>query len=343
MVVLCPIWVGLVIWILLPYGSPQRDLADSAMGFNAGPRKMSREDFEARNADFKRRREMERNGIRELPKDWEYGRERSNIGDISSMKTKSKSIPDYLHQPERPSLDGRFPDTELPRLSSKRKSDYDGYHHLDNSDGYHQQDQGEDRRPSSKSKSIYDHHHHRDNGYHHQDHDCRDYPGNHQHRDYHKHSSHCGLESSSAAKPSPPVPPIALASNTLTTDQKQKPSIFSRISYPEKDMAASKKRKVLSSTTAAPGSNSGSHRVSASNGYHEEHKSLAVSRKNAAASVDYESSDDDRHFKHFKRRPSRYTSSPPPTAAGKWEGEESRHSQGSRERERDRDRYGKHG
>ncbi|CAI9759461.1 unnamed protein product [Fraxinus pennsylvanica] len=78
---------------MLPYGPPQRDLADLAMGFNAGPgpRKMSREDFEARNA-FKRKREMERNGIRELPKDQEYGREMSSTGNISSMKTKSNPL-----------------------------------------------------------------------------------------------------------------------------------------------------------------------------------------------------------------------------------------------------------
>ncbi|KAL2525180.1 DWNN domain [Abeliophyllum distichum] len=336
----------------LPYGPPQRDLADLAMGFNSGPRMMGREDFEARKAELKRKHEMDRNGNRELSKDREYGREMSNTSDLSSMKSKSKSIlpppngdhhPHYLHRPERPSIDGCSRDTELPRLLSKRKSDYDGHHHRDNSDGYHQQDQREDPRPSSKNKSDYDHHH-RDNGYHHQDHQedhhRRDYHDNHQHRDHHNRSSHRGLESSAAAKPPPSVPPVESASLTSMTDKKQKPSVFSRISFPEKDVAASKKRKLSSSTTAAPGSASASHRVSASNGYHEEHKAVAGSRKSAAAPVEYESSDDDRHF---KRRPSRYTSSPPPAAARKWDGEESRHSRGSRERERDRDRYGKHG
>ncbi|CAI9772480.1 unnamed protein product [Fraxinus pennsylvanica] len=334
---------------MLPYaGPPQRDLADLAMGFNAGPRKMNREDFEAQKADLKRKHEMERNCNRELSKDWEYGREMSSAGSVSSLKSKSKSIhpppsgdhhQHYPPRPERSSLDGRTRDTELARLSSKRKSEYDG-HHRGNSDGYHQQDERGDPRPLSKSKSDYDHHH-RDNGYHHQeDYHRHDYPDNHKHRDYHNRSSHHGLESSSAAKPPPSVPPVALASSTLTSDQKQKTSVFSRISFPEKDVAASKKRKLSSSTSAAPGSISGSHRVSASNVYHEEHKVVPGSRKSAVDSMEYESSDDDRHF---KRRPSRYTSSSPPAVAEKWEGEESRRSRGSRERERDRDRYGKHG
>ncbi|CAA2933537.1 zinc finger CCCH domain-containing 18-like isoform X1 [Olea europaea subsp. europaea] len=336
---------------MLPYaGPPHRDHADLAMGFNAGPRKMSREDFEARKADLKRKHGMERNGNRELSKDWEYGREMSNAGGTSSLQSKSmqKSIPpppsgDHhqhsLHRPERPPLDRRSRDTELACLSSKRKSDYDAHHHRGNSDGYHQQDPREDPRPLSKSKSDYDHQHH-DNGYDHQeDYQRHEYLDNNKHRDFRNRSSHRGLESSSAAKPPPPVPPVALAGSTLTTDQKQK-SVFSRISFPEKDVAASKKRKLSSSTSAAPGSSSGSHRVSASNVYHEEHDAMPGSRKSAADSVEYESSDDDRHF---KRRPSRHTSSPPPAVAGKWLGEESRRSRGSRGKDRERDRYGKHG
>ncbi|GER25698.1 DWNN domain [Striga asiatica] len=47
---------------MFPYGppQPQRDLAELAMGFNSGPPIMSREEFEARKADLKRKREMER-------------------------------------------------------------------------------------------------------------------------------------------------------------------------------------------------------------------------------------------------------------------------------------------
>lgn len=39
--------------------SNYRDLADIAMGFNTGPPIMSREEFEARKADLKRKRELE--------------------------------------------------------------------------------------------------------------------------------------------------------------------------------------------------------------------------------------------------------------------------------------------
>lgn len=39
--------------------SNYRDLANIAMGFNAGPPIMSREEFEARKADLKRKRELE--------------------------------------------------------------------------------------------------------------------------------------------------------------------------------------------------------------------------------------------------------------------------------------------
>ena len=41
-----------------------RDLADFGMGFNAGPPLMSREEFEARKANLKRKREIERRGER---------------------------------------------------------------------------------------------------------------------------------------------------------------------------------------------------------------------------------------------------------------------------------------
>lgn len=71
--------------------------------------------------------------------------------------------------------------------------------------------------------------------------------------------------------------------------------------------------------------------------------SAAASRKSSV--TEYESSDEDRHF---KRKPSRYEPSPPAPAAkeAEWEEKEARHSsRGSREREReyDRDRgYSKH-
>lgn len=76
---------------MLPVVPPQRDLADFGMGLNAAPPVMSREEFEARKADLRRRRESERRGeSKEFPKDREYAREGSSGGDVSTMKPKPK-------------------------------------------------------------------------------------------------------------------------------------------------------------------------------------------------------------------------------------------------------------
>ncbi|KAA8522209.1 hypothetical protein F0562_012882 [Nyssa sinensis] len=287
---------------MLPLVPPQRDLAGFGMGMNAGPNAiMSREQFEARKADIWRKREFERRGeSREFSKDREFGREVSSSADVSSLKSKSKSIPqtssiDHQHNHHHRHRSERSPehssrDFEPPRPSSKRKSDYDHHHH-----------------PHHRSES-------------------------------------------SAARPPPPATVELPPKSTTMTDRKQKPSVFSRISFPEEEAPVSKKRKVSSSSEApvSASASSGHHR--ASNGYHEDHKTsssmkvTSVSRKSAAP--DYDSSDDDRHF---KRRPSRYEPSPPPpAAAAEWE-EEARHSRVLRERERDRGRderdrggYGKH-
>ncbi|THF95502.1 hypothetical protein TEA_025924 [Camellia sinensis var. sinensis] len=328
---------------MMPPIPPQRDLADFGMGFNPGPPIMSREEFEARKADLRRKHEMERRGeSRELSKDREFSREVSSSGDVSSLKSKSKSVPQpssgehHSHRqrsersvPERPVRDR---DPELPRPSSKRKSDYDY--------DYDHRDRDRDR----------DDHHHSHSSHHHR-----------------SESSSAARSSSATLEPPPPLP----QSKSTTTDRKQKPSVFSRISFPaEEPPATSKKRKLSSSEAAAGGSASSaaqhSHRSSA-NGYHEDYKTsssslkaVSVSRKSAAASasasasaavagVDYESSDDDRHF---KRRPSRYESPPAVVAAAEWE-EEGRHSRGGgggggggkRERgrdERERGGYSKH-
>ncbi|XP_028121509.1 E3 ubiquitin ligase PARAQUAT TOLERANCE 3-like isoform X2 [Camellia sinensis] len=327
---------------MMPPIPPQRDLADFGMGFNPGPPIMSREEFEARKADLRRKHEMERRGERELSKDREFSREVSSSGDVSSLKSKSKSVPQpssgehHSHRqrsersvPERPVRDR---DPELPRPSSKRKSDYDY--------DYDHRDRDRDR----------DDHHHSHSSHHHR-----------------SESSSAARSSSATLEPPPPLP----QSKSTTTDRKQKPSVFSRISFPaEEPPATSKKRKLSSSEAAAGGSASSaaqhSHRSSA-NGYHEDYKTsssslkaVSVSRKSAAASasasasaavagVDYESSDDDRHF---KRRPSRYESPPAVVAAAEWE-EEGRHSRGGgggggggkRERgrdERERGGYSKH-
>ncbi|KAL2518151.1 DWNN domain [Abeliophyllum distichum] len=326
---------------MMPYGGPpQRDLADLAMGFNArpppGPPVMSREEFEARKADLKRKREMERRVDRESSKDREYGREASSAGNVSAMKSKSKSIPPPSssdrnrhqgHLSERHSPDRRSRDPELLRRSSKRKSlDFD--HGEDIEEKQHQQ-------------------HRRD--YYHDD---------HRHRDrFHRPESATAkasddnrrLPESSTAKVSPEPPVARPKSTTSAADKKQKASVFSRISFPREDSTASKKRKLSSSSTEAPVNATSNHlRAAVSNGYHEEHKgpvsgsrrSVATTKASASA-VDYESSDDDRHF---KRKPSKYTSSPSPAAVTEWDEEEPRHYKSSREKERGRDRagYSKH-
>ncbi|GFS42266.1 DWNN domain, a CCHC-type zinc finger [Actinidia rufa] len=283
-----------------------QDLADFGMGLNTGPPIMSREEFEARKADLRRKREMERRGgEREFPKDRELSREVNSSGDVSSLKSKSKSIPQpsstdhHRHRTERSSPERPAREPEIPRPSSKRKSDHDyDYDHRDRKD-YHREHQ----------------HHH-----------------SHQH---HRSESSAARSSSATLEPPP---------KSTSADRKQKVSVFSRISFPDEEQAAvSKKRKLSSSEAPVGGSatSSGhhSHRAFA-NGYHEDHKtkavSVSVSRKSSAAAataVDYESSDDERHF---KRKPSRYESSPPAAAAAEYE--EGRHSRGSRERERDRGR-----
>jgi E3 ubiquitin-protein ligase RBBP6 len=57
--------------------------------------------------------------------------------------------------------------------------------------------------------------------------------------------------------------------------------------------------------------------------------------RKSSSGVDYESSDDDRHF---KRKPSRYEPSPPPPLQAEWEEDARHHSRGSRERERSKHR-----
>ncbi|KAL3497514.1 hypothetical protein ACH5RR_040246 [Cinchona calisaya] len=301
---------------MLPFGPPQRDLADFRMGFNAGRPMMSREEFEARKANLKRKREIERRGeSRELPKDREFGREVSSSGDISSLKPKSKAAPlpsssdNHLHRQrtERPSPDRRSRDPELPRPSSKKKPehDYDDHHrHRDQRDEYYQDS------------------HHRE---HTDDHQHRDHP----HRGSSSSRSHQRSESAARPTPEPPTAPKHISA----ADNKYKASVFSRISFPPEDQAASKKRKLSSSTEPPAAGGSGSHKGPSSNGYYDDHKVASSTRKSSApAAVDYESSDDDRHF---KRRPSRYGSSPPvaTAAATEWE-EEPRHSKRDREKER---------
>lgn len=319
---------------MLPFGPPmQRDLAaDFGMGFNAGPPILSREEFEARKADLRRKREIERRGERELPKDREHAREVGSAADGPSLKPKSKTpCSSRPRQPERPSPDldhrrrerpspdldhHRRPERPSPDLDHRRRPERpspDLDHHrrperpspdLD----YHRRPErpSPDRRsrdpelprPSSKKKyEDYDDHHHEDR--HRHDHHEDRYQREHTHR---SSSSHHRSESSASAKPSstgPSEPPLTVPSKSV---DKKKASVFSRISFPAEDSAAASKKRKVPSSSEVPVSSSASHRTATSNGYHGEYKTAAGSRKSATASVDYESSDDDRHF---KRKPSR--------------------------------------
>ncbi|KAL5748450.1 hypothetical protein ACOSP7_025491 [Xanthoceras sorbifolium] len=277
---------------MMPVVPPQRDLAEFGMGMNVPPPIMSREEFEARKADLRRKRENERRGEREFPRDREYGREVSSIGDVTSMKSKSKSIPqpsnaDHHHHRHRSIRSSPEPPPPRP---SKRKADH--------------------------------HNHDRDRDYDH-DHDRE--------RDRHHHHHHHRPESSS--KPSTETA-MKAASTTVTSDKRSKASVFSRISFPEQEaINASKKRKIASSsatTEAVPPA----HHKSSSNGYYNDYKSPTAKaiKSSSGAAMDYESSDDDRHF---KRKPARYEPSPTPPTQTEWE-EDPRHSKGSRERERER-------
>lgn len=146
--------------------------------------------------------------------------------------------------------------------------------------------------------------------------------------DYHTERSHHRREkergnrhqSRSGSASRPPVladtldePSVSskLLTNKTISDCKYKASVSSCITFPKEESAASKKRKIDTSPSAVIGSSHHrSHRMT-SNGDHKDHC------KYASAENDYESSDEDRHF---KRRRSRYESSPS-TAA-----KEGRHS-----------------
>ncbi|XP_027917850.1 E3 ubiquitin ligase PQT3-like isoform X1 [Vigna unguiculata] len=228
---------------MMPVVPPHRDLADFGMGMNVPPPVMSREEFEARKADMRRKRENERRAERDFSKDRDFGREVSSVGDVSSMKSKTKSIPpssgsDYHHhrfRSERLSPERSPRELEPPR-PAKRKSD-------------HPDREREDRD--------------------------RDYE-----HDRHHHHRHHRSESSSR-RSSEPVTKAPSNAALAAADRKQKASVFSRISFPAEEEPP-KKRKVSSSSTAEPAAaaaapgGSSAHLKAVSNGYYEGRKSSAA-------------------------------------------------------------------
>ncbi|EEF31732.1 E3 ubiquitin ligase PQT3-like isoform X2 [Ricinus communis] len=301
---------------MMPVVPPQRDLADFGMGMNAGPPAMSREEFEARKADLRRRRENERRAEREFPRDREFGREVSSGVDISSMKSKpipqpSRSgdpHPHHRHRserssPERPVRDLEPPAPPPPR-PSKRKADH------------HDRDRDRD----------YDHHDDRERE--------RERERHHRHHHQHHHRSDSSAKAAAAAETAPKPTSTAAMATLTAAERKHKASVFSRISFPEG--GETKKRKVSSPSSSGEAAGGHQHKSSSTVYNNGTVKAASVStsgggggRKSssgAAAAVDYESSDDERHF---KRKPSRYEPSPPPPAD--WE-DEIKHSRSSRDR-----------
>ncbi|XP_059440781.1 E3 ubiquitin ligase PQT3-like isoform X2 [Corylus avellana] len=288
---------------MFPPVPPQRDLSEFTMGMNAPPPIMSREEFEARKADLRRKRENERrNESRDFSKDREFGREVSSSGgDVPPMKLKSKPIPPpssadhHRHRPER-SPDRSTREIEPPPRPAKRKSEH--HHDRDYDRNYRDRDHDQER-------DRHHHHHHSES------------------------SARPALETSSKA-----------AATAAAAERKHKLSVFSRISFPAEEV--SKKRKVSSSSEAPLATHH--QKASANGGSYDDYKSASTKAasvtsgtagRKSSSGVDYESSDDDRHF---KRKPSRYEPSPPPPLQAEWEEDARHHSRGSRERERERER-----
>ncbi|KAK6947556.1 DWNN domain [Dillenia turbinata] len=288
---------------MMPMVPPQRNLAEFGMGFNAGPPVMTREEFEARKADLRRKRESERRGERyELkPIPSSSGDQHRRTQGHRSERSERPLSPPLERSSARDHLDRPPPPPPRP---PKRKSSDHQHHDRDDTDQdrHHDTDRDREREREREKERARD----------------REHP----HQRHHHRS-----ESSSSAKPSLSEPLVTVS------DQKQKVSVFSRISFPDEEPV--KKRKVSSSAadeSVAPPLSSSSHHHGhrAPNGYQEEYTKGVSSKRSGA--VDYESSDEERHF---KRKPSRYEPSPPPPD---WE-EEGRHSgRGSKDRERDRRR-----
>ncbi|KAJ4968229.1 hypothetical protein NE237_014930 [Protea cynaroides] len=307
---------------MLPCVPPQRDLSELAMGAYPVHPVMSREEFEARKADLRRKREIDRRrDSREFSKEGEGGREVSSSGDVSSMKSKPVQRPpshfaiaDHTHHRH-----------QQQRVESGRASSQERW--------------ARDSDSTRNVKKRSEHHHRHDDDY-------KD-PRNEHH---HQHRHHQDDDESRAA--SVEASKAGAAAAAAAAERKLKASVFSRISFPEE--GSSKKRKLSSSSeTSKEVATNGykdidppasSHNRHSSNGYRDDWKppskvAAGVSSNTSPgvvgrrkSMVDHDSSDDERHF---KRRPSRYEPPPPPPV--EWE-DEVRPSRSSRERERDRDR-----
>ncbi|KAL8103179.1 E3 ubiquitin ligase PARAQUAT TOLERANCE 3-like isoform X2 [Apium graveolens] len=335
---------------MIPF-PPQRNFGGYGMGFNGRPPVMSKKEFEARKADLMHKRELERRmDSRDLPKERD-SREVTSSSGVPSIKLQSKAnLPPPCHDdqlsdyhrgrlersrsrsPRRRSRDPELPkrrsqDPELPRRLSRdpkiprRRS----------RDPEPQRRRSRDREPpraSSKRKAEYDHYSEDEHYYHH--HHEKEHSRHRQHREEDHHHHRSELSSKPPVRPASIDPPPKSSS----ISEKDKQSVFSRISFPEREAAAAaeaeaKKLKTVSASSSA----------AVSKDYQEDHHkskaaktlpkktSSSTSGGNVEERYQYndeynESSEDD--DRHFKRRPSRYVAL-----------EEERHSsRGSKEREK---------
>ncbi|KAK4745224.1 hypothetical protein SAY87_011536 [Trapa incisa] len=144
---------------------PQRDLSGFGMHMNAPPPPiMSREEFEARKADIRRKRENENQGERrETLRGRDYGRDKRGVGDGPSMSSKKSTMdapPAELHprqypqRSERVSPDQTRDDLEPIRRGTKRRStELNRDRERDHSSDYDYCDSHQDR-PHGRSESA---------------------------------------------------------------------------------------------------------------------------------------------------------------------------------------------
>lgn len=147
---------------MFPGIPPQRDLADFGRGMNVGPPPpiLSREEFEARKADLRRKRENERRGdSREFSREREFGKEVTSGGDFTSSKPKPKATNPSMvsadhrnghHRERSERTSGERYSRDLdppPPRPLKRKSDHDYDDHERDRARHHQ-------RPEASSKPV---------------------------------------------------------------------------------------------------------------------------------------------------------------------------------------------
>ncbi|KAL1214001.1 E3 ubiquitin ligase PQT3-like [Cardamine amara subsp. amara] len=270
---------------------PHRDLAEMGNRMNLQRAMMGRDEAEARKTEMLRKRENERRiEGGKMFRDGENSRMMMNNGTSASASSinpnKSRQAPppsnldyDRRRRPERLSPEHPPPrQINSPSRDSKRKSE----RYSD------ERDRPRDRERSRHQDLEREHERTRDR----RDEDrSRDHRN---HRDSERNQHHHRKRS----EPLSSEPPAVTKSDI---DNNNKSSVFARISFPEEE-SSSKRRKVSSSSSTSVTDPPGSAAAATVGTSVHRH-----SRKEMEV-ADYESSDEDRHF---KRKPSRYERSPP--------------------------------